>query len=61
MKIRYVNCRVKNYMNEDHRSYMYATFAVSKRKPEKKKKEKKIPACTSQSEEQVEMVECQGD
>ena len=23
MKIIYVNCGVKNYMNEDHRSYIY--------------------------------------
>ena len=33
MKIIYVNCGVKNYMKEDHRSY--ATFAVAKRKAEK--------------------------
>ena len=36
MKIIYVNCGVKNYVREDHRSY-YATFAVAKRKPEKQK------------------------
>ena len=34
MKIIYVNCGVKNYIKEDHHSY--ATFAVAKRKAEKK-------------------------
>ena len=32
----YVKCGVKNYMNIDHRSYIDATSAVAKRKPEKK-------------------------
>ena len=30
----YVKCGVKNYVNIDHRSYIDATFAVAKRKPE---------------------------
>ena len=39
-KILYENCGVKNYMKEDHRSYTCrcTTFAVAKRKPERKKK-----------------------
>ena len=34
MKIMYVNCGVKNYLKEDHRSYL-RKYAVAKRKPEK--------------------------
>ena len=38
MKIIYVNCGLKNYMKVDHRSYRRNyTFAVAKRKPERKK------------------------
>ena len=39
MKIIYVNCAVKNYMKEDHRSYR-RKFCGCERKPEK------IQACT---------------
>ena len=35
MKIIYVKGGVNNVMKNDHRSY-YATFAVAKKKPEKK-------------------------
>ena len=35
MKIIYVNYGVKNYMKENHRSYIYASFSVAKRNPEK--------------------------
>ena len=37
-----MKCGVKNYVNIDHRSYIDATFAVAKRKPEKN-----IQACTA--------------
>ena len=35
MKIIYVNCRVKNYMKVDHRTYIIELLAVAKRKLEK--------------------------
>ena len=33
MKIIYVNCGVKNYMNEDHRSYIYIYRIYSNKRP----------------------------
>jgi len=39
MKIIYVNCGVKNYLKEDHRSYIHNLCSCEK-------KEKKFQACT---------------
>ena len=35
MKIKYVNCGVKNNMNEQIIAVMYTTLVVAKRKPKK--------------------------
>ena len=42
MKVIYVNCGVKNYLKEDHRSYIRSLCSYEKKEWKKKKKEKRF-------------------